>query len=252
MGNRNKGAKTLQNGRNATPTDRFTRLPHKLLISAAYRSLSPSARALLVELATMENAHNNGDLWLSERDAARRIGVSCQKVVRNAFSELVEAGFVAMTKNSHFNVKTGLGRARAWRLTWLFNVADRKSATNEWQSFLPKNNRAMRRMDAGLRALSDYRKEGVQKQNTEGKSPYTPSNDGTVEGDLPDTDNAAHGNPSCLGEVKQGDLPSHTAVTRGRGFCDLRWRPTSGSRTCPTAFQLWMAHNGGLSQGHLA
>ncbi len=51
-------------------TSRFARLDHRLLESAAYRALSPNARALLVELTRMDNGSNNGALWLSVRDAA--------------------------------------------------------------------------------------------------------------------------------------------------------------------------------------
>ena len=150
-------------GRDTGPRGRFARLDFGLLVSGAYRSLTPNARALLIELISLHTGQNNGKLWLSEVDAARRMGVADPKVARKAFIELTEAGFIAMTKDAHFNVKEGRGRARQWRLTWLFNNAQLKSATNEWQSFAASSNAANKRMDHGLRAIADYRKSPLQK-----------------------------------------------------------------------------------------
>lgn len=227
----NKRGKVNAKGRNASPTDRFTRLPHKLLSSPAYRSLSPNARALLVELSTMDNGGNNGRLWLSERDAARRMGVSCQKVARNAFTELASAGVIVMTRNSNFDRKTGLGRAREWALTWLFNQAVLKPAGDEWKAYSPTNNIALKRMDAGLRALSDYRKDLSAKQNTAGNSPDTTPYEEIVQGNSPDTNDSIYAIPPLSDEVKQGDMHSHIAVTMGTGLCAASlfwWRQSNG------------------------
>src|SRR3546814_2980510 len=73
--------------RNENPTGRFARLPHEVMLSAAYRSLTPNARALLVEMMAMENGQNNGSLWLSIRDAAARIGLVNKESVGKAFDE---------------------------------------------------------------------------------------------------------------------------------------------------------------------
>jgi hypothetical protein len=87
-----------------------------LLTSPAYRSLSPNARSLLVELVMMENGKNNGELFLSVRDAADRMGVADLSAATAAFTQLETGGFIACTRDAHFAVKAGAGsRARCWR-----------------------------------------------------------------------------------------------------------------------------------------
>ena len=44
--------------------------------SHAYRSLSIGARALMIELKALYNGNNNGMLFLSVREAAKRLGCS--------------------------------------------------------------------------------------------------------------------------------------------------------------------------------
>ncbi|MEO9469210.1 hypothetical protein [Parasphingorhabdus sp.] len=206
-----------QRGRNKNKVGRFARIGHDLLRSSAYRSLSPNARSLLLELVMMENGQNNGEFWLSEADAARRMGVSCTKIARRAFSELTEAGLVAMTKDSHFNVKTGLGRARCWQLTFLYNCFERLPASNEWRDFEPRDKLSSRRMDRGLRALADYRKELAEKQNTGGDSPHTIVKCRTVKSESPHTNGTHNEKPPFVAEIVQGESPQHTAVTTSTG-----------------------------------
>ena len=223
MGNgRNRKAKLLQNGRNEHETNRFARLPHSLLQSAAYRSLSPNARSLLVELISMESGKNNGKLWLSEADAARRMGVSCPKVAHNAFAELMTAGFIAITKDRHWHIKTGTGRARSWRLTWLFNCAERKSATDDWRKFEHADKASWRRMDNGLRALSAYRKELSENRIWQGDMPDTshakPTPETTEQGDMPDTASIDNAIPPFYPHHEQGDMPEYIAVPSVRSI----------------------------------
>lgn len=149
--------KVNQTGRNQTT--RFARLDHALLNSCAYRALSPNARALLVELAMLENGSNNGSLYLSIRDAGDRIGVVDLTAVRKAFDELQELGFIAMTEESHFHVKTAeKSRARCWRLTWLAGPG-RKGPSMDYAARQPEpGTKARKRMERGLRALKAFRK----------------------------------------------------------------------------------------------
>src|SRR3546814_10003039 len=109
------------------------------MLSAAYRSLTPNARALLVEMMAMENGQNNGSLWLSIRDAAARIGLVNKESVGKAFDELTAAGLIALTKEAHFSVKAAeTSRARCWRLTFLHWVGVGRSEehTSELQSLM--------------------------------------------------------------------------------------------------------------------
>ena len=59
--------------------EKHVRLHRWLLQSPAYRSLGLAARCLLVELYDLFNGENNGRIFLSIRDAARRLGVSKNK-----------------------------------------------------------------------------------------------------------------------------------------------------------------------------
>lgn len=253
MGSRNKKAKMRVDGRNAHETNRFARLPHSLLYSPAYRSLSPNARSLLVELVSMDNDKNNGKLWLSEMDAARRMGVSCPKVARKSFVELTEAGFLAITKDRHWHIKTGTGRARSWRLTWRFNHAEKKPASNEWKDYQHASHAAWKRMDNGLRALSAYRKELSQNRIWQGDPPDTSlktdvSGD-DEQGDMPDTLAQSHEFGPIISQYEQGNSPQYTAVPWDRGFRKRSWQPKSGSGTCPTAAELWSAQNLVMMEG---
>jgi len=85
-----------------------------MLDSPAYRSLSCPARCLLVELYALHNGVNNGELYLSVREAARRLGVGNTTAWR-AFGELEAKGFIRARQRGSFDWKAGL--ATCWILT---------------------------------------------------------------------------------------------------------------------------------------
>ncbi|MES2493571.1 MAG: hypothetical protein V4579_09875 [Pseudomonadota bacterium] len=152
--NRNKPDAT---GRNEQ-VERFARLPHRILLSEAYRSLDPVARALLTELVMIDNGKNNGSLWLSIADATDRLGLADQRPAMRAFDDLQDRGVLVMTKDAHFSVKAGeTSRARCWRITWL--PFDGKPPTHDWQKYAaPPQTKARKATDRGLRAMARYRK----------------------------------------------------------------------------------------------
>ncbi|MBY0393891.1 MAG: hypothetical protein K2Q27_11570 [Novosphingobium sp.] len=142
-------------GRNRTT--RFARLDHRMLNSNAYRALTPNARSLLVELIMLHNGENNGSLYLSVRDAAHRLGVADTAAATNAFAELINLGFIEMTKDSYFAVKANeSSRARCWRLTW--EVGPGKKVP-DWR-FLERqpdpDSLAYLRMERGLKVLKAH------------------------------------------------------------------------------------------------
>jgi hypothetical protein len=162
MKNRNRHNRTLPNGRSERATGRFVRLEHAILSTAAYRALTPNARALLIELAMLENGSNNGQIILSVSDATARIGLVDNKAAATAFEEVQNVGLVALAKDAHFQVKTGERRSREWRLTWL-PIPGLSGATNEYQRWQPDSStsvgkRQSKRADMGLRALSRFKK----------------------------------------------------------------------------------------------
>jgi len=93
---------------------RHVRLYHWLLKSEAYRSLDCTARALLVEFYSLYNGMNNGELFLSVREAARRLGVA-PNTAQKAIRQLEHKGFIRPNQRGSFHWKAG--HATSWILT---------------------------------------------------------------------------------------------------------------------------------------
>ena len=74
------------------------------------------------------------------------------------FDDLQDRGFVGMTKEAHFTVKTAdTSRARCWRLTWL--AYDNKPPSNDWERYVaPPSSKARKAADRGLKAMARFRK----------------------------------------------------------------------------------------------
>ena len=97
---------------------RHVRLYRWELESPAWRSLTPPARCLLVELKALYNGSNNGQLFLSVREAARRVGIG-KTLAAKGFRDLLDRGFIQIAKAGAFNTKAASrrGDATAWLLT---------------------------------------------------------------------------------------------------------------------------------------
>lgn len=70
----------------------------------AYRSLSPDARALLVEFRALFNGGRNA-IHMSVREAQRRVGIGRWKA-ENAIHELLERGFILVLEPGGFQRKS--------------------------------------------------------------------------------------------------------------------------------------------------
>lgn len=157
MKRKRKASRANHNGRGHT--DRFVRLPHFILRSNAYRSLSCNARALLVELVMLHNGENNGSLYLGVRDAAHRVGLADTTAANHALDELTRTGFITMTVEGHFRVKASdTSRARCWRLNWLQGPGRRLPSLDFLTCEPAPQTKAYRRMERGNRVLKAYRK----------------------------------------------------------------------------------------------
>jgi hypothetical protein len=95
---------------------RFAMLPHYLLESPAWRSLSLPGRAAFVELLALYLPGRNGRIAMSARTLADRLPISRATATR-ALQELVEKGFMTATRPGGFNVKSGVARATEWSLS---------------------------------------------------------------------------------------------------------------------------------------
>lgn len=92
----------------------FVALERYLLDSAAWRFLTPVARAAYVEIAMLYRGDNNGRLVMSCRMLADGLGVSKDTASR-ALKRLIEVGLIEPVKKGAFSLKAR--HAAEYRLT---------------------------------------------------------------------------------------------------------------------------------------
>ena len=130
-------------------------------LSPQVSALSVTARSLLVELTAMYTGPQcNGRLFLSQVDAARRLGLTDRKAIKSAFEELEELGFLRCTFRGDFRVKAG-GRARA-STYWLNWKSDKGRPLGREAvpalNFSALDKRQKRRVEQRSGAMADYTK----------------------------------------------------------------------------------------------
>lgn len=116
--------------RNPLPFDKgggVVAIQRRLLTSAAYRNLSPYAKALMHSMHV--HWSNDKPVGYGVREAERSIPC-CRRSAMRAFVELQERGFIVLVDESRFCSRTH-AKTRTWRLTWLpFNS---RTPTNDWE-----------------------------------------------------------------------------------------------------------------------
>ncbi len=128
------------NQKGRSTTERFVSLPHYMLGSQAWRSLSPVARSVFIELAVIYNGSNNGRLALSVRDAAER--VCCSKnTASRALTELTQKGFIDLCSHAHFDRKTP--HAAEYRLTMHSCDRSQQRASKAFMSWRPDETKSV-------------------------------------------------------------------------------------------------------------
>lgn len=93
---------------------RHVQLPEWVQATEAWATLSPGPRALYIELKRRFNGTNNGQIFLSHRDAAAALNVH-RNTVGPWFKELDQRGIIRMTKGAHLGSE-GHGKAAQWAL----------------------------------------------------------------------------------------------------------------------------------------
>jgi len=96
---------------------KFIQLEHWVYDSPAWRSLKPGPRALYIELKRRFNGYNNGQLFLSQREAGRALNVG-RDTVGTYFADLETKGFIVKTMG-HCLGPSGMGQAAKWALAEL-------------------------------------------------------------------------------------------------------------------------------------
>ncbi len=100
------------NGKNRRIKGGFLMIPHEVLRSPAYRSLSPSAVKLLVDIAGQYNGKNNGDLTACMALMKPR-GWRSTSTLNRAKRELLSGGLIEQTRQGGMNLGPNL-----YAITW--------------------------------------------------------------------------------------------------------------------------------------
>jgi hypothetical protein len=97
--------------------------------------MSPGPRALYIELKRRFNGSNNGEIYLSHRDAANALNVH-RNTVGPWFRELEQRGFINLAVAPRLG-PSGIGTASIWALAEL-PTPDGKPATKGFMRWCPK------------------------------------------------------------------------------------------------------------------
>jgi len=161
---RNRPNATGRNGNRTGSEGAVIILRRSFWLSAQVSALSITARVLLVELTAMYTGSRcNVGLYLSVRDAARRLGLGSLESASAALQELINAGFLTETVAGHFNMKVGgKSKARAFRLNWKDDEGRPRSAEAlPALDFRCLNEKQKLRLKRRSEALANYRKENL-------------------------------------------------------------------------------------------
>jgi hypothetical protein len=107
-------AKSSNRSRGTYRGPKYIQLFRYVLDSPAYVSLSAYARSALIEVNRGYNGANNGNIVLSVRGVAERMGCT-KKTAGIALQELVEKGFIEERVKGAYSLK--FRHATEWRLT---------------------------------------------------------------------------------------------------------------------------------------
>ena len=114
---------------------RFVQLHEWVQRSEAWATMKPGPRALYIELLRRYNGGNNGQIYLSHRNAAIALNVG-RGAVAGYFRELEERGFLRKTCGHHLG-PDGMGRAATYELTEHF--CDNKKASMDFKRWKTKS-----------------------------------------------------------------------------------------------------------------
>ena len=127
-----RGRRVMKNGR-SEPDKKYIQWFRWMYTSEAFRSLDPFEVRLLLELYCLFHGKNNGYLYLSVRQAAKRCNMGKDKAAAS-FKILQDRGFIRSRADEPVNFV--LREARCWILTE-HEFAGR-SPTKEFMSWRPK------------------------------------------------------------------------------------------------------------------
>ncbi|MDF1669202.1 MAG: hypothetical protein P1U83_06280 [Roseovarius sp.] len=126
------GSKPYKHGKKGA--GRFVQLPEWFQATEAWATLPPGPRALYIELKRRYNGTNNGEIFLSHRDAADALYVH-RNTISPWFKALRQRGFIHMTRAPHLG-PSGVGRSSTWALAEA-RTSDGAKATMAFKKWKP-------------------------------------------------------------------------------------------------------------------
>lgn len=106
----------------------FIMLPHAVYDDPKFVALKPIHLAILLLLIRRHNGHNNGNIALGVREAAKRCHCS-QMTACRALAHLQTMGFVTATYKGHLVPEPGRPDvATRWRLNFVTETSDSRQA----------------------------------------------------------------------------------------------------------------------------
>jgi len=199
------------------------RLYQHELQSEAYRSLSPDARAMLIEFRALYDGRENR-VYLSRREMQRRLGIGRTRV-ENARDDLEERGFIRLLTKGTFSRKDR--HASEYELT--NEPAGNKLASKDFMRWRPQKNTGLAVNHVGA---------GEQPREHSPRSRKQPDGAGEQprEGNKP----GSHG---------AGDQPTDKLPPEGGNDWlseNMGWRCRNGSllNTCCLVCGVWITANG--------
>jgi len=126
-----KSPRVLKNGRNKYA--RYVRILHWEMSQPAWLEMSVYGRALIIELRGRFNGGNNGEVFMSVREAAKVLNC-CRDRAQKAFREIEDKGWVRLNQKGSFDWKGG--PATTWILT--NENHGEEIATKDFRTWTPK------------------------------------------------------------------------------------------------------------------
>lgn len=119
--------------RGAAKALRHLRIYRSMMLTPAWASLTPAERAVLLELYALHNGSNNGEIFLSLREAGRRCNIN-KDTAGAAFKVLEEKGFIRQRAKEPTCWQERY--ARCWILTE-YPFPEGVAPSRDWQRWRP-------------------------------------------------------------------------------------------------------------------
>jgi DNA-binding transcriptional MocR family regulator len=140
----------------------------------AYRCLSVYGRSLLIEFRAHFNGHNNGEIVMSVRQAAKLLNCSKDTAMK-AIHELESKGWIVEKAKGSFNQKTNK-TASTWRITnQPLGLGVDVPATKEYMSWQPDKKQNTVPNNRTVCPTSSYRDDKTGPTRTDHTPPTCPA-----------------------------------------------------------------------------